>query len=255
MHWVLMCSGGSSTKINEAINSALNQTVEDISVLLVDDSGDPNIKLAVDSTRVEIKKNSRNIGYTRSLNVGLNHLYEMSKHSPVNTISILDDDDIWIDSYKIENQYRFLNQNPECYLVSTRCNVVNKKNDIILKGDRQFSGIIDENTILKTNPVIHSSVMYRAEEIFADSIRYDELFVRTQDWAMWLDIVVKKGNTIEVLCDITVNYLYDDSFKAKLKKRRSDFKSAYLLNKRYPELNLPTGLISYITNRFKSQNN
>ena len=251
MHWVLMCTGGKSRKITEAINSALYQTIPDVSVIVIDDSGDPNFKLELESTRIEIKKNLKNVGYTRSLNIGLNYLHAISKLSPVKTISILDDDDIWIDNSKIEKQYRFLNQNPEFYLVGTRCSVVNKKNNIISEGVRSFSGIVDKKEILKSNPIVHSSVMYRAERIFAESIRYDEAFIRTQDWAMWLDLVVNKGKTIKVLPDITVSYLYDDSFRAKLKKKKHDFKSAHFLKERYPGLSVPTGLKSYFVSRLE----
>ncbi|MDA9220834.1 glycosyltransferase family 2 protein [Gammaproteobacteria bacterium] len=252
MHWVLMCSGGSSKKITGAVNSALNQTELDVSVLIIDDSGDPNYRLKFDSNRVEIKKNIKNIGYTRSLNIGLSFLQERSKHSSVKSVSILDDDDIWIDKSKIEKQFRFLMQNPDFYLVSTRCNVVNKKNKVIEEGDCQYTGIVDKNKILKYNPIIHSSVMYSGEKIFADSIRYNEAFIRTQDWAMWLDLLVNKHKVIYVLPDITINYLYDDSLSAKLKKKKNDFKSAHLLNTLYPELSIPTGPKSYLLDRLKS---
>ena len=250
MHWVLMCSAGKSQKIIEAIDSALNQSLDDVKVLLIDDSGNAETNIQITSEDVLIKKNHINMGYTRSLNIGLNYLKEISKETQVETLCILDDDDVWIDKDKLRKQYNFLNTNQEFDIVASRCEVVNKANKIILNGDNQYHGPANKRNILDSNPIVHSSVMYRAKKVFEEQIRYDEDLIRSQDYGMWLNLILNKNISIMILPDITVSYLFDDGLIAKLKKKRNDLISAKILKERFPDLNQPSSILSYFLSKF-----
>ncbi|MCG9737531.1 glycosyltransferase family 2 protein [Shewanella insulae] len=105
--------------IKDAIMSVINQTYENLEVLILDDFSTDNTlneleKLVQLDDRIIIHRNVQNLGYLRSFN----KLLELATGD---FVSFVDADD-WIDINKIELQLEVFSKNPEIGLVGTNIN-------------------------------------------------------------------------------------------------------------------------------------
>ena len=166
-----------------AIDSVLCQSFKDFELIIVND--DPRMGEAdkiIDSykdSRIVYVKNKKNLAGAKSLNTGL----RLAKGA---YIAILDDDDVWNYSKKIEEQVRFLEYNPEYVLVGTNVIVVNYNNGKEIT--RTCFATADNElrrNIFSSNPFAHSSVMYRKDKALLVG-GYDESLERGKDYDLWL---------------------------------------------------------------------
>lgn len=135
-----------------AIESVLNQSLNDIEIIIVDDgSTDKTFSIAsyystLDS-RVKVYKNDYNLGISRTLNVGL-------KHCTSPYIARMDGDDI-MDFDRLLRQYNFLENNKDYGLVGCWIKNINESGDEI--GLCEYP-CTHENVLLcigLTSPVLH----------------------------------------------------------------------------------------------------
>ena len=96
--------------LNKCIDSILNQTFKDFTLLIIDDkSTDKSLDIiksySSNNSQVLLVQNKSNIGLTKTLNKGVN--FTNSKY-----IARIDQDDI-SDSYRLELQEKFLSKNPD----------------------------------------------------------------------------------------------------------------------------------------------
>ncbi len=150
-----------SAYLKKAIASVLEQELSSFEVIVVnDDPADAETSKVVSSfgdSRIVYIKNEKNLGSTKSLNVGL----ETAKGEYA---AILDDDDEWICKDKLSRQVAFLDNHPEHVLVGTNSVVVTYKDDkeITRTGVPEKDKELRER-MLTANPFAHSSVLYRRE--------------------------------------------------------------------------------------------
>jgi glycosyltransferase involved in cell wall biosynthesis len=147
--------------IADAIQSIVNQSFGDWELLVIDDgSTDGTYKIVLDfcknDSRVLYIKNEQNLGLQKTLNKGIN----LTKGE---YIARIDDDDRWSDADKLKKQVEFLDLNSDCVLIGTGVVVVDDFDREIL---RYLNPETDKNirsTILKRNPFVHSSVVFRKD--------------------------------------------------------------------------------------------
>ncbi len=169
--------------LKEAVYSILNQTFKDFELIVVNDGSidqTAEILKSFKDKRLVVVENSTNIGIARSLNKGL----EIARGE---YIARCDADDINAPE-RFEKQVRFLEENKEHVLVGSNCILIDEETREIgtLKTpetDRQI-----RTMIIVRNPVIHSSVMYRAR-LVKKTKGYRSLFNGAEDYDLWFRLL------------------------------------------------------------------
>ncbi len=107
----------------ETINSVLNQTYQNIEIIIIDDgSSDNNIRTYCESIpNVKYFYITNTGSPSKARNLGL-------KYANGKYIAFLDDDDLW-KPYKIEIQVKVLENNPDYGLVHSYCEVIDENSN------------------------------------------------------------------------------------------------------------------------------
>lgn len=161
---VVMSAYNSEKYIGAAIKSVLGQTYPHFEFIIIDDCSSDNTANIISSfndERLIFIKNEENRGI-RGYVDNLNRLNVMAKGK---YIARIDHDDIW-HPHKLETQIHFLESNPDITLVG--CYKANKidANDNKLGTISLMPEHMDWNHyMLKKNPIIHPSVIFRASDI------------------------------------------------------------------------------------------
>ena len=186
---VLMCIYNTEPELLlKAINSVLNQSFRDLELVLVDDASTYEETLNVieevqKDIRVVVYKNDKNIGLTKSLNLGL----ALCKGK---YIARLDADDEAFES-RIEEEYDFLEENSDISVVCSLAEYTGNKpyrfrNFINYMNDQEKFKL--KMALMNVGP-IHSTVMIRKKTLDEYGICYDEHYYRSQDYKLWLDLL------------------------------------------------------------------
>lgn len=184
-----------------AIASVLIQEGVDFELLIIDDSspGDETRTIVEGHPDPHIRyiRHVKNRGSAESLNTGL-------QESKGRYIAILDDDDEWIIKDKLSKQVEFLCDHPDHVAVATNVIVIDYTTDCVLvKSDTShFDSDIRRNFLL-SNPMTHSSVLYRKDVALAVG-GYDLSLPRGKDY----DLMLKLGmrGKLHILPDYAVRY-------------------------------------------------
>ena len=172
---VLMSTYNDAEYIREAVESILKQSFTDFEFLIIDDVSSDNTVDIISSfkdPRIKLIRNEVNRGLTCNLNV----LLEMAKGE---YIARMDGDDISHPD-RFEKQVKYLDQNPDVYLVGT---------DVHSFGATDlYWRLPDDSDELKIRMLLrpvfaHPSFMFRRTLIDED-IRYDESFRSAQDYEL-----------------------------------------------------------------------
>lgn len=161
--------------LNEAINSILNQSYENIEFIIVCD-GDieeySRIK-AIDNPNIKVLLNETNKGLPYSLNLAI-------RNSTGEYIARMDSDDIAIED-RIEKQINFMEKHKEIGVCGTNAILFGKQNgkkEIYLNTEEQI-----KIQLLYRATLIHPTVMIR--RCVVDEYKYNEEFTCAQDFELW----------------------------------------------------------------------
>lgn len=139
-----------------AINSVLSQTFSDFELIIVDDgSTDSSFKIAkqFDDKRIKILRNGENRGIVYSLNRGI-------KYSKGEYIARMDSDDI-SKKDRLKKQLDFFKRNNLVAICGTWAVLINEKGDFIKKTELPVTNEEIKRNLIKFNPFIHSTMMFR----------------------------------------------------------------------------------------------
>jgi len=197
---VLMCVYNAERYLRQAIESILNQTFCDFEFLIVNDGstdGSRHIIRSYDDPRIRCIDNAANIGLTRSLNRGL-------ASSRGGLIARQDADDV-SHPLRLERQMAFMDAHAEVALLGTQARLIDKNGRFIACDSicRPQSELGVRWSLLFGNPFVHSSVMFRREEIWDHLDGYNESFRFNQDFELWSRVLVqcRARNLPETLVD------------------------------------------------------
>ncbi len=165
---VLIVTYNAQNFISNTILSCLNQTYENIEVLVLDNaSSDDTVKImkSFEDERIKLFRNTENIGPYK----GLNFLLEQAKGKYV---AIQDHDDIWFPE-KIEKQIDFMEKNREYIACGTNNYNFYEEKELLILNKKPFASI-------SNNYVPHSSLFFRNNSFkySADKLLADEYFVK-----------------------------------------------------------------------------
>ncbi len=182
---VLMSVYNEEPRLRESVESILNQTFRDFECIFINDcSTDKSREILAEyashDRRIAIYDNSRNLGLTKSLNIGLNF-------ANGTYIARMDADD-FSQPERFEKQVAFLEKRPEVGILGSHCEIVDPQgNSSIHKVP--LSDLHIRWTSLLTNPFLHSALMLRREVLTKYQLQFDETFQTTQDYELWTRIL------------------------------------------------------------------
>lgn len=171
--------------IEESINSVLNQTYQNLELIIVDDcSNDNTLQLIEDfslnDNRIVLLNNDINLGCAQSRNKAL-------QKAKGEYIAFCDSDDVWIEN-KIEKQFNYIN-NSNTDMVFTAYEMIDSFGKLIKYRNIKEKVLMDD--LLKENSVIFSTTFFKKEGI--ENIRFDSRWFH-EDYVFLLECL---GNDLE----------------------------------------------------------
>lgn len=175
----------------ESLSSIIQQTSEEIEVLIIDGSDDRELvpTLLPKDDRIKYLYREKH-GIADALNYGLENAKGIY-------IARMDADDISLPT-RFDRQIRYLDEHDEVDVVGTWYSVIREDGSVV----QEMKPVTSHNQILANllfeNPICHPSVMFR-RRLIDDGIRYPKS--TAEDYALWVSIIGKYGfaNIPEVL--------------------------------------------------------
>lgn len=205
------------TYLRSAIESILNQTFSDFEFLIFDDASDESTKKVLhsyDDDRICLITNNENCGLTRNLNRGL----QMAKGK---YIARMDADDI---SYpqRFEKCYNYFEKYDKINILGTYVKVGKRTKKSFKKAPRELKRAI----FLITNAgPMHPSVMMRRAFLENNHIKYDETFLKAQDYDLWARCI--ELTDIHILPEVLVCY--------RIHEKQISSGSSYTIQQQYAD--------------------
>jgi glycosyltransferase involved in cell wall biosynthesis len=209
---VIMSVYNGEKYLREAIESVLEQTYTNFKFIIVDDGSDDSSFDIINSfadERIEVCKNERTEGLTKSLNKAL-------KVAEGKYIARQDADDTSLPS-RLECQVDFLEEHTEVDVLGTGIILIDEEGNRI--GERTAQPSPSRQIFLERNELFHGSAVIRRDALDAVG-RYNELFKYSQDYELWLKLA-KEHNVRNLQIPLYASRIHRSS--VSLKKTREQF--------------------------------
>jgi glycosyltransferase involved in cell wall biosynthesis len=198
-------------RIADAIKSILNQTYQNLEILVIDDcSTDDTLKIikSINSPKIKIFSNSKNIGLTKSLNI-------LIQNSKGDFIARQDADDI---SYpdRINSQLSYM-ERYNLHAVGSRAVLRNSG----LKFPRLSFYLPIRFQVLFKNPLIHGTLLIRKSALKSLGL-YDEDFYYAQDFKLLVDLLNANMN-IKMMNKFFYELNTEDNISSVFKKEQRNY--------------------------------
>jgi glycosyltransferase involved in cell wall biosynthesis len=217
---VVMTALNERASIGAAIESILSQTMHDFELLIIDDGSTDStgdIARSFSDPRIRVIRHERPKGISASRNEGI--LASCSKY-----IAIFDADDVSRKD-RLEKQVAYMEAHPAVALCGSWGIM---KSELGSNEFRQpVSSAEIKAAILKTNPVVNSSMMARAEIL--KEYLYDSSLKRHEDYDLCLRIALKYDlyNIPEPLIEYETSFSLKYRFAETLWKMRVRWRAFY----------------------------
>lgn len=224
---VIMPAYNAAAYISQAIASVLNQTYQELELLIIDDGSRDETERIIQQfsqqdSRIRAIKNAENLGVAKTRNRGIS----LAKGE---WIAFLDSDDIWR-ADKLEKQLEAAEQLHAAFLFTGSAFVDDKGNH--LEHYLSVPSRITYRELLKQNIISCSSVLIRKELILAYPMEHaDEMH---EDFAVWLQILRDHNMTAVGVDEPLLIYRISSNSKSGNK-----IKAALMTYRVYQYLKLP----------------
>lgn len=181
---ILITCYNSEKWINECLYSIINQTHENLQILIIDDGSDDRsvdlIKRSADK-RIELycKEHS---GISKSLNFAIDKIKG-------NYIARIDADDL-CNPDRIEKQMGFLNNNASYGIVGSNFILIDEKSRKIQKVNNPEKNVWIKEQLLRRCCVWNGSILMK-KEILLNAKGYDENRIAAEDWDLFIRLINK----------------------------------------------------------------
>lgn len=181
---VIMPAYNGEKYIGDAIESILNQTYENLELIIVEDKSTDSTLDVIQKykdPRIFIQLNSENKGIAFSTNLGI-------KISKGKYIALLDDDDIAL-KRRLEWQVKFLEEHEEVDILGGRSALIDKDGEFI-KYDKEpiyNSKYIKANMLFYNKRFANCTTMMRRSFIDKNDLKYQEACLGMQDFKFFID--------------------------------------------------------------------
>ena len=210
--------------IEGAIGSILNQTYQNIELLIFDDSTKPDTiasidKIALSDARVSVHRFLERKGFVESLNEGL-------KLAKGEYIARMDGDDFSLPE-RIKKEVDFLLDNPSIAVVGGQMDIMNESGKVISHRSYPKGGVSLWLFSCIRNPLAHPTIMMR-RELVDRGYRYNEKLKMSEDLDFWLRLL-NDDYKVANLEDTVLRFRVQDNFTDK---RVSEIQRKYMANVR-----------------------
>jgi glycosyltransferase involved in cell wall biosynthesis len=191
--------------VKTAIESVLAQSYTNWELILIDDCSGDNTreilkKYVMQNPKIKYIENKVNQGIQKNRNIALAQAHG-------DYIAEIDQDDEWLDIDKLKKQIGFLDNNKDYVLMGTGVIVIDENGVEIAKYLMPETDEEIRSKILRMNPFIHSSVVYRKDVV--KSIGGYTAEKMSEDHDMWLRIgYLGKFKNLQ---EYSVKYLFSPS--------------------------------------------
>ncbi len=179
--------------ITEAINSVLNQTYDNIELIIIDDASTDNSSKIIQSfndEKIKYIRLDRNNGAANARNVGIDN-------AKGKIICFIDSDDIWYKE-KLEKQYEFIKSKNLGFVYSKYSKLY--ENGIVKDIKYKFLDFMQYDNLLSNTEIGTSTVMIDTNVISKENIKMKHLLT-CEDTATWLRIA-KLGYKLYIYNDV-----------------------------------------------------
>ncbi len=177
---VLMSVYNAESYLCEAIDSILQQSFKEFEFIIIDDASTDNscaIVKQYQDKRIKLIENEHNLGLTRSLNKGIS--FARGKY-----IARMDADDV-SNPTRLDRQLAYMEAHPKVGV----CGTWVRYRDIMGRTKTWKYETKDEDIkihLLYRNRIAHPSVMIRRSVLLENHLVYNEEFLTTQDYELWV---------------------------------------------------------------------
>ncbi len=187
--------------VSQSINSILDQTFGEIEYIIVNDGSTdrtPEIisELASRDSRIIAINNETNLGRVKSLNKALEVAH-------CKYIALQDADDVSLPK-RLEQQYEFLENNPDHVLVGTNIVVMDENGNFISKPVRPENDREAKFSLLFRCTFANPSIMFRRNVIEDNNLKYEDDFIHAEDFRI-ISLISRYGK-ISNIQDVLVKY-------------------------------------------------
>lgn len=188
--------------LNEAVKSILEQTHENLELIIVDDCSKNNLFESglFNDKRVKIIRNKVNIGPSASRNIALNN-------SSGKYIAIMDSDDISARD-RLQKQCSYLETHSDCIVCGSWYKTFGTSEREVKIDISDFEYYKCCLFFQNKPTILHSSVMFRAETLRNNRIYYNEELIYGEDYTMWIRLSTL--GTFHIINDFLIFYRTHD---------------------------------------------
>lgn len=184
---VIIATKNGSPTIETSIKSIQSQTEKDLEIIVIsdastDDTEEKVRKMSEEDSRIKLFTLSENVGPGKARTLAI-------EKSQGELIAILDDDDLWISSEKLETQKKFLEENPDHILVGAdHVRFVDEEGKLLFIFESEKTDDEIRRHILLHNPFVTSSVLFK-KEAYLKAGGFSELRL-AEEYELWLKMGV-----------------------------------------------------------------
>ncbi len=182
---IIITTKNGSPTIERAIKSIQAQTEKDFEIIVIsdastDDTEEKVKRMSTEDSRIKLILLTENVGPGKARTLAI-------EKSQGEFIAILDDDDFWISSEKLETQKNFLLENPDHVLVgSDHVRFVDEEGKILFIFESEKTDEEIKRHIFLHNPFVTSSVLFR-KEAYLKAGGFSELRL-AEEYELWLSM-------------------------------------------------------------------
>ena len=176
----LLCTNKAGPLLFRAIDSCLNQSIMNFTLLIVVNGSDQlsvmrTIESEYSDPRIQLVSTSINF-LNFSLNLGLHHC---------NTefVARMDADDV-AGYYRLEKQVQFLNENPRVSVVGSNYYIIDAEGSVLDLVELPTSNSKIKSSLYYSNPICHPSIMFRRDVFLKNGGYLGGL--HSEDYEMWV---------------------------------------------------------------------
>ena len=192
--------------VKEAVDSILGQTFGDFEFIIIDDgstNGNAEYLDGIKDGRVRIIRNPKNIGITKSLNIGL-------RAARGKYIARMDADDISL-PWRFDKQFSFMEAHPDVIMCGSR---VGSVGDPVPEYTPGLSFVCNMQkyrvtSLFRYPGPDHPTVFFNRELLLKNNLEYDETLKYSQDYGLYC-IIAEKGKICILEDRLLVRRVHND---------------------------------------------
>ena len=185
--------------IQLAVESIIAQTFRDFELIIVCDNPENSEGISyfesLEDNRIRLISNPENLGPTKSFNIGISA-------AKGEYIARMDADDICFPK-RLEKQVDFLDSHPQISVCATDTHTIDQNGKIIRRN--RYKRKRDVALMFISNCISHPSVMFRSSLLELRKPLYNEDFLYSQDYELWLFLILN-GHRIYTLDEVLLLY-------------------------------------------------